>query len=454
MSRRLNDYLKNARDVVHTTLNPYKNNSVRIHLVPPGKAKPGVPWVLILNGQDILPLNTSWAILLSEFINEVNRHAGETMHGDALREAVAAAISRVKAVFPKAEEKTMRRDLLIIVETITDIGRGKPPKADTGYMTLAEYAPHMNAPHRMDLMISAMRKNGCWNCNQQCLHCYAANQPMGEVEELSTEQWKQVIDRCREAWISQLTFTGGEPTLRRDLPELVAHASWFVTRLNTNGVLLTADLCKRLAEASLDAVQITLYSHDPEIHNRLVGANQFYNTVEGIKNALATGLNVSINTPLCSLNEDYEGLLRFAAGLGVKYFSCSGLIPAGGAAESESRATRLTPKALREILRRGQITCRELDLSLNFTSPGWLPDDKLRALKLLPPACGACLSNMAVAPDGSVVPCQSWLGGENFGNILEKGWKDIWLSDACRKIRERAVKSDHICLLGEEGEGR
>ena len=138
----------------------------------------------------------------------------------------------------------------------------------------------------------------------------------------------------------------------------------------------------------------------------------------------------------------------------MKYFSCSGLIPAGGAAESESRATRLTPKALREILRRGQITCRELDLSLNFTSPGWLPDDKLRALKLLPPACGACLSNMAVAPDGSVVPCQSWLGGENFGNILEKGWKDIWLSDACRKIRERAVKSDHVCLLGEEGEGR
>lgn len=449
MSRMLTEYLKSTREVVHTTLNPYKANAVRIHLIPPGRPKAGVPWVLILNGQDILPLNTSWAILLAEFIKEANRHAGETLHGDSLRKVIDATIESMKKIFVKANEKTMRADLRLIVETIVDIGRGEPPKADTGYMTLAQYAPNMSAPHRMDLMISAMKKNNCWNCNQRCLHCYAANQPMGEMPELTTEQWKQVIDRCREAWISQLTFTGGEPTLRRDLPELIAHASWFVTRLNTNGILLTSDLCRRLSEASLDAVQITLYSHDPDIHNRLVGANQFYNTVAGIKNALAAGLNVSVNTPLCNLNGDYERTLRFAAGLGVKYFSCSGLIPAGGAVGGESRATRLSHEQLKTILKEARKLCAELEIDLNFTSPGWLTDGELKGMGLLPPACGACLSNMAIAPDGSVVPCQSWLSGENFGNILEKEWDEIWYSEACQRIRDRAIKSEHICLLGE-----
>ena len=70
-------------------------------------------------------------------------------------------------------------------------------------------------------------------------------------------------------------------------------------------MLLTKELCKELYEASLDSVQVTLYSHDPEVHNKLVGANNFDKTVEGIKNAVKAGLNVSINTPLCTANKDY-----------------------------------------------------------------------------------------------------------------------------------------------------
>ena len=61
--------------------------------------------------------------------------------------------------------------------------------------------------------------------------------------------------------------------MRSDLAELVRHARWFVTRLNTNGAMLTGDLCEALYEASLDSVQITLYSGDAGIHNRLVGAD-------------------------------------------------------------------------------------------------------------------------------------------------------------------------------------
>ena len=56
--------------------------------------------------------------------------------------------------------------------------------------------------------------------------------------------------------------------------------------MNTNGVLLTKELCNKLYKASLDSVQITLYSSNKEIHNKLVGSENFERTVQGIKNAL------------------------------------------------------------------------------------------------------------------------------------------------------------------------
>ena len=216
------------------------------------------------------------------------------------------------------------------------IARGQEPPAEVGALSLGEYAGRMSAPHRMDLMLSAMPRAGRWHSNQKCLHCYAAGQTLGETPELTTDQWRELLEKLRRANIPQVTFTGGEPTLRPDLPELVEAAQWFVTQLNTNGRLLTPELCRRLFEASLDSVQVTLYAADAAVHNALVGAEGFDDTVQGIRNAAAAGLIVSVNTPLCSLNRDYAETLRFVHGLGVRYVTCSGLIPTGSAAGEES----------------------------------------------------------------------------------------------------------------------
>ena len=89
-------------------------------------------------------------------------------------------------------------------------------------------------------------------------------------------------------------------------------------------------------------------------------------------------------------------------------------------------------------------------MEIDFTSPGWLPEETLRSLGLhLIPSCGACLSNMAVTPDGQVVPCQSWLGGTTLGNLLTDDWSAIWDGETCRAIRAKSAKLEHICQLGE-----
>ena len=432
----------------HITLDPKGPGVVRIHMIPPRTESPEDPFLLLLNGAQLVPLTLSWAVLLANFMDRLEPFSGCEISEEDWAGMVRGAVDETHRTYPRTDRALLQEDLELMLRSLVAIAQGREPDVAVGALTLGEYADKMSAPHRMDLMVSAMTRGGAWHCNQKCLHCYAAGQPMGESRELTTAEWKDVLARLRAANIPQVTFTGGEPTLRGDLVELVDAAQWFVTRLNTNGRLLTPQLCRALAEASLDSVQVTLYAADAEAHNALVGAPGFDETVRGIRNAVDAGLIVSVNTPLCSLNRDYAATLRFAAALGVRYATCSGLIPSGGAEGAESRATRLSAEELTEILQSAVAAAHELSMELDFTSPGWLPEQTLRALGLhLIPSCGACLSNMAVAPDGTVIPCQSWLGGTALGNILTDDWDKIWQSQRCAAIRAKSAKMEQLCQL-------
>lgn len=67
------------------------------------------------------------------------------------------------------------------MESLIAIAQGQEPPVEVGTLSLGDYAPYMSAPHRMDLMVSAMTQDGAWHCNQKCLHCYAAGQPMARA---------------------------------------------------------------------------------------------------------------------------------------------------------------------------------------------------------------------------------------------------------------------------------
>ena len=249
-----------------------------------------------------------------------------------------------------------------------------------------------------------------------------------------------------------LTFTGGEPTQREDLCQLIDYSKWFVTRVNTNGSLLTEELCRGLCEASLDSLQITLYSHDREIHNSLVGATYFDDTVAGIKNAVKAGLDVSINTPLCKKNSDYVKTHEFISSLGVRFVTVSGLI-CTGMAENKHGEYDINSNELFEIVKEAKHFCEENHMEIDFTSPGLIDEEKLAGLNMNVPMCGACLSNMAIAPDGSVIPCQSWLSEDgSLGNILTDSFGDIWNNEKCTMLRNMSEKEAKCCPFRKRGE--
>ncbi|MBQ3911737.1 MAG: radical SAM protein, partial [Lachnospiraceae bacterium] len=315
------------------------------------------------------------------------------------------------------------------------------------YISIGDYADNMKAPHRMDLMVSAMEKQGHWNCNQCCVHCYAAGQSQSAEKELSTEKWIEILDKLREIGVPQVTFTGGEPTMRDDLFELIDHARWFVSRLNTNGIRLTEEYCRKLYENEIDSVQITFYSSDKDIHNRLVGGDHYDQTVAGIENAIKAGLNLSVNTPLCTLNRDYVETLKFLKSKGVMYVTCSGLITTGNALKDASESLQLSVKEISDILAAASDYAYANGMEISFTSPGWIGEEFFKEHALSTPNCGACLSNMAITPGGNVVPCQSWLSGKPLGDFLNDPWKKIWNSDACKKHRDYSALMLGRCPL-------
>lgn len=439
------------KGVKHCTFDPMGPGVVRIHLIPPKFSLFGNPsHIVILNGYYLLSLGYSWAVMLSHFMDEVNAYDGKEITPAEEENIFAQTVAKTKKVYPSADKALLEDDLREMLAVLFAVARGEETDAEIQTLSLKSYAKHMTAPHRMDLMISAMADGkGNRRCNQNCLFCYAEKEPMGTKSELSTREWKRILDTLRDSRVPMVTFTGGEPTMREDLPELVDHAKWFITRLNTNGVLLSESLCEKLKSASLDSVQITLYSHEESVHNRLVGSTHFADTVKGIRNALAAGLDVSVNTPLCAANGNYAKTLSFLKELGVRFITLSGLILTGNAAEAAEK--QLDEEALYAIVKEAKAFCDAYGMEMDFTSPGLIAREKLEALGLHVPVCGACLSNMAVAPDGTVIPCQSWLKADSgLGNLLTDDWKTIWNRPVCKKLRSMTEQEAEACPFRKE----
>jgi sulfatase maturation enzyme AslB (radical SAM superfamily) len=98
-------------------------------------------------------------------------------------------------------------------------------------------------------------------------------------------------------------------------------------------------------------------------------------------------------------------------------------------------------------MRKAVETAKTLDLELAFTSPGWLTHEQIKELGLSDPVCGACLTNMAVMPNGAVTACQSWLADpDGLGNILTNPWNKIWNNSKCKQMRRTPQEG---CPLNE-----
>ncbi|NSW52221.1 MAG: radical SAM protein [Anaerolineae bacterium] len=296
------------------------------------------------------------------------------------------------------------------------------------------------APYRMDLALT-------YHCNNNCGHCYNARSR--SFPELTTTQWKQVLDRCWEQGIPHIVFTGGEPTLREDLPELVAHAQQLgqITGINTNGRRLKdKSLVQRLVDAGLDHVQITFESADAAIHDQMQGVTgAWQDTVEGIKNVLDSSLYMMTNTTMLTLNQhSIPDTLAFLAQLGVPTVGLNALIHAGRGADNR---TGLDHRQIEDLLEIAKEYATAHGQRLIWYTPTQYCHFNPIIGGVGAKGCSAAMYNMCVEPNGDVLPCQSYY--QAVGNLLADPWEVIWHHPLCESIRRRDYAPDtcHQCSM-------
>lgn len=149
-----------------------------------------------------------------------------------------------------------------------------------------------------------------YDCNLSCKFCYAgcACRKAPDTQELNTASLKEVLTIIKnEAKVPSVSFTGGEPTLRKDLIELVSHAHslglW--TNLITNATLITEDLALKLKNAGLNSAQVSLEAPDAALNDYIVQKRgAFKKTIAGLVNLKEVTIRVHTNTTINRLNKN------------------------------------------------------------------------------------------------------------------------------------------------------
>jgi radical SAM protein with 4Fe4S-binding SPASM domain len=277
-----------------------------------------------------------------------------------------------------------------------------------------------------------------YRCQNRCTFCYASSPDRGDpAEEMATADVKRVIDIIVDnARVPTVSFTGGEPTLRSDLPELIAHAKARQLRTNliTNGIRCgSRGYVKRLASAGLDSAQVSLEAAQSEVHDAIVGrAGAWRRTVQGIRYLKAAGIHTHTNTTINYLNRDHlMDLVDLLAEMEQPYLSMNMVIRTGGAVGQYDIGYDEIERIVLPLKDRAQ----EHGMRLVWYSPVPLCLFNPVAHGLGSQSCSAADGLLSIAPDGAVLPCSSF--GRGVGNLLSDRFESVWNSRSARYWRDK-----------------
>lgn len=343
----------------------------RLHL----RIEPDASGVLIVNAATVLHLNQTAAeyayyIIENRPVEQVAQQMADRYHvsPEQARQDYQDLIGRIQALVNSPDLDPV---------TYLDFDRKTP------------FTGHISAPYRLDCAITYSLETAS-----------PGAAPEDRVQrELSTAEWEKIFDKAWEAGIPHIVFTGGEPTLRQDLPGLIAHAqaNGQVTGLITGGLrLVEKAYLDQLLQTGLD-------------HLMLVFRSENEASWKALENALAEDLFVAVHLTVTEHNQgELTGLLERLAGMGVPAISLSASDPSLGAALQEAR---------------DQVARLDLELVWNLPVPySALHPVALELADEKPEGAGKAW--LYVEPDGDVLPAQGIK--TVLGNFLTDPWEKIW----------------------------
>ena len=306
-----------------------------------------------------------------------------------------------------------------------------------------------------------------WNvtrrCNLKCVHCYAHAKNTSFDNELSTDQGKQLIDDLAEFGSPVMLFSGGEPLVRKDLPQLAAYAVEKGMRavISTNGTLITPEMARNLKEIGLSYVGISLDGME-EINDRFRGVSgAFRSALEGIKNSQAAGIKVGLRFTVNKFNvNEIPKIFQLLEEMDIPRVCFYHLVYAGRGTElvkedltheGTRAAVDLIIDETRRLFDKGKP--KEV-LTVDNHADG--PYIYLRLLKENPERAKDVLELLkwnegnnsgrgigCVSWDGEVYADQFWRH-HSFGNIKDRPFSQIWMDTSETLMGKLKEKKKHV----------
>jgi AdoMet-dependent heme synthase len=275
-----------------------------------------------------------------------------------------------------------------------------------------------------------------YRCNERCVHCYLDHNDHGEM---TTAEIKHLLDEMADAGVFILTLSGGEIFLRKDFFDLLEHARrlMFCVKLKTNAVLIREREAARLRELNVESIQISIYSHRPEVHDAItLIPGSLKRSIAAIRFLKSQGLKVIIANVLMTQNmQDYPGVRALAAELGVE---CT-LDPTITPMMDGNRSTLdlgVDQSALRQVFRDASLVGDVDEFCAIPAKPGESELDST--------PCSAGHTACYVSPYGEVFPCVQF--PLPTGNVRQQRFVDIWRhSEQMNEVRSIRMKDLTTC---------
>lgn len=271
-------------------------------------------------------------------------------------------------------------------------------------------------------------------CNLRCKHCYQVKRG---GKELTARQWARVLPDLADTGVLMLTFSGGEPLLRKDFFPIAraARKLRFSLTLKTNAWLLDEKKADFMADTGFEQVQISIYSLKPEVHDGITGRKGSLERVLRAARLLRErGVSVFLAMPMMLVNAaEIPEMAAWAGQEGFEY----GVDPHLTVCEDGS----CSPVSLRQS--------SESMVSI-YGNAGFVDKRALRKAvrsrmkSLDAPVCGVGTSGVTIEPSGDVIPCV--MLSLPLGNISRTKLKDIWDGSSILKLVRGITWRDlHTC---------
>jgi MoaA/NifB/PqqE/SkfB family radical SAM enzyme len=257
-------------------------------------------------------------------------------------------------------------------------------------------------------------------CQCDCVHCSYDLFKNTERPDLTTEELKGVIGESLDLGANLIIFVGGEPLLNRDIYDLIrcVDKDQAIVSMFTNGLLLTGENCRRLVDAGLHCVYVSIDSPKPHVHNKLRGVRDlFEKALEGSARARENGIYTGLSTYATSeslASGDVEKTINLAHDSGFNEITIFDCIPSG---KYLKRGDMMLSPGEKEKLRA---------LAMKYHESDWDMGVIAQAVVNSPEGAGCfgAYTQFYMTAYGDVNPCD--FNPISFGNVRQTPLLDIW----------------------------